>query len=74
MTSHHYRARQPSKTVFVFPGQGSQYPAMAAEFYRQHPGFATAIDECDAELRPYTGWSVRDVICQDPDAPSLELV
>uniref|UniRef100_UPI0035623FD9 acyltransferase domain-containing protein n=1 Tax=Mycobacterium marinum TaxID=1781 RepID=UPI0035623FD9 len=61
-------------TVFVFPGQGGQYPAMAAEFYRQHPGFATAVDECDAELRPYTGWSVRDVICQDPDAPSLELV
>ncbi|WP_373182774.1 type I polyketide synthase, partial [Mycobacterium marinum] len=74
VTSHHYRARQPSKTVFVFPGQGGQYPAMAAEFYRQHPGFATAVDECDAELRPYTGWSVRDVICQDPDAPSLELV
>ncbi|MDC8985476.1 type I polyketide synthase, partial [Mycobacterium marinum] len=74
VTCHHYRARQPSKTVFVFPGQGGQYPAMAAEFYRQHPGFATAVDECDAELRPYTGWSVRDVICQDPDAPSLELV
>ncbi|WP_261864158.1 type I polyketide synthase, partial [Mycobacterium marinum] len=74
VTYHHYRLGQAGKTVFVFPGQGSQYAGMGAQLYRQHPVFTTAIDACDAELRPYTGWSVRDVICLDPDAPSLELV
>ena len=65
---------QAGKTVFVFPGQGAQYPGMAAQLYGQHRVFAAALDECDAALRPFTGWSVRDVVCQEPAAPSLDRV
>ena len=74
VTQHHYRPHQGGKTVFVFAGQGGQYPAMGAQLYQHHRVFARVFDECDQALRPYTGWSVRDVICQDSAAPSLDRV
>ena len=67
-------AGQAAKTVFVLPGQGAQYPGMGAQLYARHRVFAAALDECDAALRPWTGWSVREVLCQDPAAPSLDRV
>ena len=73
LTRHHL-AHHTTKTVFVFPGQGAQYPGMAAQFYGRHRVFAAALDECDAALLPFTGWSVRDVVCQDPGAPSLDRI
>nr|WP_260861104.1 type I polyketide synthase [Mycobacterium simulans] len=74
LASHHYRAHQPSKTVFVFPGQGAQYPAMATQLYTHHRGFADALDECDRALHQWIGWSVRDVLNQHPSAPRLDRV
>ena len=74
LTRHHHRPHQAGKTVFVFPGQGAQYPGMGAQLYQHHRGFAAALDECDQALRPYTGWSVREVIGQDPGAPALDRV
>ncbi len=47
---------------------------MGQELYERHRTFARCLDECDQALRGWTGWSVRDVVCQDPAAPSLERV
>ncbi len=74
LTRHHYRPHLVGKTVFVFPGQGAQYPGMGIELYQHHRGFAAALDACDQALRPYTGWSVREVIAQEPGAPALDRV
>ncbi|WP_264078848.1 acyltransferase domain-containing protein, partial [Mycobacterium szulgai] len=71
---HHLRSQPGAKTVFVLPGQGAQYPGMAADLYNHHRGFAAALDECDQALQPYTGWSVREVITQHHNAPSLDRV
>ena len=34
------------RTAFVFPGQGSQWPSMGAQAYRQLPVYRAAVDEC----------------------------
>ncbi|MFD9937811.1 SDR family NAD(P)-dependent oxidoreductase, partial [Streptomyces massasporeus] len=55
-------AQPRGKTVFVYPGQGSQWTGMGRELLAQSPVFAETIDACDTALRPFTGWSVREVL------------
>nr|AFV71326.1 PyrA1 [Streptomyces rugosporus] len=62
------------KVVFVFPGQGSQWPEMARELLAGSPVFAAKIEECAAALDPLTGWSLLDLLTQAPGAPSLDRV
>src|SRR5262249_28115841 len=46
------------RLVFVFSGQGSQWPGMGQQLLEQEPVFRTMIERCDGLLRPYTGWSL----------------
>ncbi|MFI1919558.1 type I polyketide synthase [Nocardia sp. NPDC020380] len=62
------------RTAFVFPGQGAQWPGMAAELLDTAPEFAVAIAECEAALTPWVDWSLTDVLRARPDAASLERV
>ncbi|MDH6118809.1 type I polyketide synthase, partial [Kitasatospora sp. GAS204B] len=62
------------KTVFVFPGQGSQWPRMAAELLDTSEVFAERIRECAAALAPHTDWSLLAVLREEPGAASLERV
>lgn len=68
------QATGPGRLVFVFPGQGSQYPDMAMDLYRYSSVYAHALDACDSALRDFTGWSVLDVLQQSPGAPTLDQV
>ncbi|WP_423213044.1 type I polyketide synthase [Mycobacterium shinjukuense] len=74
LTQHHYLAHLRGKTVFVLPGQGGQYLGMGGELYRHHRVFADTVDACDEALGPLTGWSVREVLCQQSGAPALDRV
>ncbi|MEU4493204.1 thioester reductase domain-containing protein [Streptomyces sp. NPDC023998] len=60
------------KTVFVFPGQGSQWPAMAQELLDASEVFAARIAECAKALEPYIDWSLEDVLRGAEGAASLE--
>ncbi|SNT58710.1 type I polyketide synthase [Actinacidiphila glaucinigra] len=62
------------KTVFVFPGQGSQWVGMAAELYDSSPVFAARVEECARALESLTGWSLVDVLRGVEGAPSLQRV
>ncbi|WP_418960770.1 beta-ketoacyl synthase N-terminal-like domain-containing protein [Streptomyces tritici] len=53
---------QAPSVVFLFPGQGAQYPGMGAELYRTEPVFREAFDACAEILKPLTGWDVREVV------------
>src|SRR5690606_18361576 len=50
------------RPVFVFPGQGSQWAGMAVDLLDTDETFRDALLRCDEALRPYTGWSVVDVL------------
>ncbi|MEY9911166.1 acyl transferase domain-containing protein/thioesterase domain-containing protein/acyl carrier protein [Catenulispora sp. MAP12-49] len=67
-------ARTGGKTVFVFPGQGSQWVGMGLDLLQSSPVFAARITECDQALRQYTDWSLLDVLRGAADAPPLERV
>ncbi|WP_338758310.1 acyltransferase domain-containing protein [Nocardia vulneris] len=60
--------------VFVFPGQGGQWPGMATALAKSSPEFAGHLADCAAALRPYLPWSLSDVLDGVAGAPSLERV
>jgi amino acid adenylation domain-containing protein/non-ribosomal peptide synthase protein (TIGR01720 family) len=47
--------------AFLFPGQGSQYPGMGGELYREEPVFRREVDACAEVLRPRLGIDLREV-------------
>ncbi|MFL6123120.1 SDR family NAD(P)-dependent oxidoreductase, partial [Actinophytocola sp.] len=52
----------PANPVFVFPGQGSQWPGMAVDLLAEADTFGARMRECDDALRPHLGWSVIDLL------------
>ncbi|WP_442929756.1 type I polyketide synthase [Micromonospora sp. WMMC250] len=63
-----------ARTVFVFPGQGSQWPGMAARLMDTAPVFREHLDRCADALTPYVDWNLIDVLSETPGAPPLERV
>ncbi|NMO37737.1 SDR family NAD(P)-dependent oxidoreductase [Streptomyces sp. GMY01] len=66
--------RTPGRTVFVFPGQGSQWAGMARELLDTSPVFRAEIEACADAFAPHTDWSLLDVLRGAPDAPGLDRV
>ncbi|MFF7232523.1 type I polyketide synthase [Streptomyces sioyaensis] len=64
----------PGRTVFVFPGQGSQWVGMAVELLDSSPVFAGRLAECEEALEPFTDWSLTAVLRGDDGAPGLDRV
>ncbi|MFG2848990.1 type I polyketide synthase, partial [Kitasatospora sp. NPDC048296] len=55
---------EPGRTVFVFPGQGSQWAGMTVELLDTEPVFAQRIAECEEALAPFVDWSLTGVLRQ----------
>ena len=49
-------------TVFLFPGQGSQYPGMCAGLYKNEPVVRRAIDRCARLLKPLLNTDLKKLI------------
>ncbi|MFC4518402.1 acyltransferase domain-containing protein, partial [Streptomyces ehimensis] len=60
------------RSVFVFPGQGTQWAGMAADLLDESPVFAQAMARCEALLAEHLDWNLTDLIRQTDNAPSLE--
>lgn len=53
---------QEREVVFLFPGQGAQYPGMARGLYAAHPVFRAEVDRCAELLLPHLGQDVRELL------------
>ncbi|EEP74813.1 polyketide synthase [Micromonospora sp. ATCC 39149] len=62
------------RTVFVFPGQGSQWAGMATRLLAESPVFAARIAECEQALAPFVDWSLTAVLRGEPGAPPADRV
>ncbi|WP_078894882.1 SDR family NAD(P)-dependent oxidoreductase, partial [Streptomyces sp. NRRL S-1022] len=67
-------ARDHGRTVFVFPGQGSQWAGMAIGLLDTAPVFADRLRECAKAVGAHVGWDVEDVLRQRDGAPSLDRI
>ncbi|WP_394834506.1 type I polyketide synthase [Pendulispora rubella] len=56
------------KTVFVFPGQGSQWAGMGRRLLRTSAVFRETVEQCDRHVRAERGWSVLDRLATDDPA------
>jgi amino acid adenylation domain-containing protein len=59
--------KRPS-IVFMFPGQGSQYPNMGRDLYDREPEFRRQIDRCAAILAPTLGTDLRELLYPKTDS------
>lgn len=55
------------RVVFLFPGQGAQYPRMGEELYATEPVYRAAVDTCAELLRPHLGADIREIMRGDAD-------
>jgi phthiocerol/phenolphthiocerol synthesis type-I polyketide synthase D len=55
-----------SGPVFVFPGQGTQWPGMCQGLLESEPEFAAVIDELEPLMAAETGFSLRRML-EEPD-------
>jgi len=63
--------RAGGTSVYVFPGQGSQWAGMALGLLDSSEAFRDRFEACADALAPYLDWSVEDVVRGAPEAPSL---
>jgi pimaricinolide synthase PimS1 len=69
-------AHDRGRVVFVFPGQGSQWPSMGRALLAESSVFAQTIAACETALSKYTDWSLTSVLRGDEniEAALLERV
>ena len=62
----------PTETVFLFPGQGAQYPGMGRDLYQHEPAYRHAVDECAELLRSELAIDIRQVLYPEHGAAGAE--
>ncbi|MCK9903802.1 SDR family NAD(P)-dependent oxidoreductase, partial [Frankia sp. Cpl3] len=68
------QAAEPGRTVFVFPGQGSQWAGMAVPLLERSPVFAEHLAACEDALAPHVDWSLRQVLRDRTDLDRVDVV
>lgn len=53
------------KLVFVFPGQGSQWPGMGRQLLAQEPVFRETLEQCEKAMQEYVDWSLLEQLAAE---------
>lgn len=61
----------PSRVVFVFPGQGSQWLGMGRGLLGSSAVFRAALERCGEALREHVSWSLLDELTAEENASRL---
>ena len=61
LVSYHQDSAEKD-VVFMFSGQGSQYPNMGLELYQAEPQYRRSIDRCCEILKPHLNLDIRNII------------
>lgn len=64
----HARGGENPPVVFMFPGQGSQFPHMLEDVYASEPVYRAHLDRCSQLLRPHIGKELLDVLAAPAEA------
>ncbi|MFC4517995.1 SDR family NAD(P)-dependent oxidoreductase [Streptomyces ehimensis] len=62
------------KTVFVFPGQGTQWAGMAVPLLDESPVFAEAMARCEAALAGLVDWKLTDILDNENALRRVDIV
>ena len=68
------KAAATGRTVFVFPGQGSQWLGMAVELLDSAPAFADQMRLCDAAFAEFVDWSLLKAVRGGAESGDLDQV
>jgi len=61
------------EVVFLFSGQGAQYPGMGRDLYRHEEIYREAVDRCAEILEPLLGRDLRELIHGEGEEAAAEL-
>ena len=67
------RQSKAGDVVFMFPGQGAQYPGMGLELYEREGEFRRQIDRCSEILAPLMGTDLRTLLYPSSDSADAKL-
>ncbi|WP_433336512.1 SDR family NAD(P)-dependent oxidoreductase [Spirillospora sp. CA-294931] len=67
-------AGEVGRTVFVFPGQGSQWTGMALDLAAQSPAFAARLREAGDALAPHVPWSLTEILGDERALEAVDVV
>lgn len=57
---------EDSSVIFMFPGQGSQYPLMAYQLYQKIPFFKRIMNQCEDIVRPHLPVNLCELLYSSP--------
>jgi acyl transferase domain-containing protein/acyl carrier protein len=63
-----------SGVVFIFPGQGGQWPGMGRDLLAVSPVFAERIAACERALAPWVDWSLTGVLTTGAGLDRVDVV
>ncbi|MFI9031278.1 type I polyketide synthase, partial [Streptomyces sp. NPDC053560] len=67
-------AGDAGQTVFVFPGQGTQWVGMAAQLLVESPVFAASMARCEDALNSLVDWKLTDILADEDALRRVDVV